>query len=282
MASRHGRIAMQLTQWVGGTIIVLMFIFVLADYWIQHRYFTQSMETTTRQRVEGLKSLLQSGQTLDQVTEQLATADNVAEYMEAQDTSIAIFDVAGNVQFQSASALPNDPSEMEKLSQPPSQAVDIRHLKIGGIPIVAAVTAFETKEETPSKGFVAYIQSAAESQQMGLVLWGWRSAIILVMILGVMLAVRIPVKRFVVAPIDGLFLAAYAVSRDDYQRVPACPVDNEFTELYEMFSRMMGHLSDTRTHEGQPPEEQQEFPEAPFDELAGKQTDEPVDKQAGG
>jgi hypothetical protein len=272
MASRHGRIALQLTQWVGGTIIVLMFIFVLADYLIQHRYFAHSMETSARLRADGLKSLLQSGQTLDEIKAKLADADTVAGYMENQETSIAVFDVAGNVIWQSAGALPTDPAESEKLSRAPSEAMEIRHLKIGGIPIVAAVTAFETKEDTPTKGFVAYIHNASETQQMGLLLWGWRSAMILVIIIGVMLAVRIPVKRFVVAPIDGLFLAAYAVSRDDYQRVPACPVDNEFAELYEMFGRMMGHLSDTRTQDGQPPADEQEG-------MLPEPQEEPVDKQ---
>jgi hypothetical protein len=28
-------------------------------------------------------------------------------------------------------------------------------------------------------------------------------------------------------------------------------VDNEFAELYDMFGRMMGHLSDTRAQEGE-------------------------------
>jgi hypothetical protein len=78
------------------------------------------------------------------------------------------------------------------------------------------------------------------------------------MIIGTMLAVRIPIMKFVVAPIDGLFMAAYAASRDDFRKLPVCPVDNEFTELYEMFGRLLGHLSDTRVGEAPTHEEPSE------------------------
>jgi len=250
MGSRQGRIASQLTQWVGGTIIILMFIFVLADFAIERHYLIEYQNEVASRGAEGLRTLL-DGRSYEESKANLEAGVNVDEYTESKFRGFVLFDAAGNPLFKTSGLLPNDPGEIAKLSKAPGAGrVEIRRVKSGEGALVAAVTSFTSKDDPPISGVAAYVINVSPQQQMALETWGLRSCIVLVMIIGTMLAVRIPVKRFVVAPIDGLFMAAYAASKDDFQKLPPCPVDNEFAELYAMFNRMMNHLSDTRVPEG--------------------------------
>jgi nitrate/nitrite-specific signal transduction histidine kinase len=120
---------------------------------------------------------------------------------------------------------------------------------IAGTPVVAAATRFTSRDSEPLEGVVVYLVNVAAHRQTAMFLWAWRTAGVLVIVAGVMIAVRIPVRKFVLEPMDGLFVAAYAASRDDYSELPLPSVDNEFVDLYEMFNRLMGHLTDTRIYE---------------------------------
>ena len=267
MASRQGRIALQLTQWVGGTIILLMFVFILADYAIQRSYFQRYVDEIAIREVTGLRNFVERQQIpLEDTVAQLQVMRELGQYAESSDRNFAVFDEMGNILVRSPWAMPSSPVEAEKISRAPStEYVDVRRVRIGDSWATVAVTAYETRgAETPSYGTVAFIISSAEQQQMALTIWGLRSLLVLGMIIATMLAVRIPVKRFVVRPIDGLFMAAYAASRDDFQKLPPCPCDNEFADLYDMFNRLLGHLSDTRVGEG-PPAETEEAAQAPED-----------------
>jgi hypothetical protein len=249
MSSRQGRIALQLTQWVGGTIIVLMFMFILADYVLQAGYYSSYQEDLAARGADGLKKFVDS-RLFEDAERDLGVSESVLEYTENIEQRFALFDVTGKLLAKSPGVLSNDQSEMSQLSRPPyGGVIEVRRLKLSGAPITAAIVPFESKGEPGVSGVAAYIIATGQQHQIGLELWGLRSLMVLVMIVGTMLAVRIPVRRFVVAPIDGLFMAAYAASRDNFQRLPDCPVDNEFADLYEMFNRLMGHLSDTRTSE---------------------------------
>ncbi len=266
MASRQGRIALQLTQWVGGTIIVLMFTFILADYAVQSRAFGQYRDDIAVQGAEGLKSFLERPVPLEETLADLRSAATIADYCETGDHDFAVFNSRGEVLIKTAGALSSDPEENRKILVAPSgEGIDVRSVQVGEWKAVVGVGAYTTRDEPAETGTVAYVTSSSRHQAMALMLWGVRSAMVLLMIAGTMVAVRIPVKKFVVAPIDGLFMAAYAASRDDFHKLPPCPCDNEFTELYEMFDRLMGHLSDTRIHDAlvETEEELRDLPEEP-------------------
>lgn len=249
MTSRQGRIARQLTHWVGGTIIVLMFFFVIADYFLQTHYFRRYQDTLVTRGVSGLKSFLES-RPFEEGRDALQTTVESASYVEEQDVSIAVFNLAGTAIVKSPGAISGNPKEMDVLTKLPAAGkIEVRRLTISKVPVVAAVAEFTTKDDEPVRGYAAYIVSIGEQSQIELELWGWRSGIVLLMILGVMLAVRIPVRRFVVAPLDALFMGVYAASKDDFKSLPRCPVDNEMADLFDMFNRLMGHLSDTRMRE---------------------------------
>lgn len=229
-----------------------MLAFVLTDFGLQRKHYGDYQARIARTGAEGLKIFLQSGRPLEDALHELSTSVVVTGYMGGQDKAIAIFDTAGNILYKSPGALSTNPAEVGVIARAPSdQGVEIRRVEVAGLPAVAAVTAFATQDTPAVRGHAVFIFHVAEQQQIGLILWSWRSVIVLIMIVGVMLAVRIPVKRFVVAPIDGLFMAAYAASKDDYKKLPKCPTDNEFAELYDMFDRLMGHLSDTRIPESE-------------------------------
>ena len=250
MSSRQGRIALQLTQWVGGTIIMLMFIFILADYALQAKYYRNYHEELAIRGAEGLKKFVEY-RPFEEAARDLAVSESVSGYTENTEQRFALFDdVTGELLAQSPGVLSNDRTEMSQLSRPPYGGVlEVRRFTLNGAPVTVAIVPFISKGEGGVSGVAAYIIGTGQQHQIGLELWGLRSLMVLVMILATMLAVRIPVNRFVVKPLDGLFMGAYAASRDNFQRLPDCPVDNEFADLYEMFDRLMGHLSDARTGE---------------------------------
>jgi hypothetical protein len=264
MASRQGKIALQLTQWVGGTIIILMFIFILVDYAVQASYFHEYQGDIAKRGADGLKIFLERAVPFEDTMAELTGARDLLDYVESQDRNFVVFDDNGTVLIKTPGAIGSEPDSTGQLTQPrPSGTIELRRIKVQNAPAVAAVASFESRGDAPQAGILAYIVLVEHQQQMALKMWGIRTTVVFGMIIATMLAVRIPVRRFVVAPIDGLFMAAYAASKDDFQRLPACPVDNEFAELYEMFNRLMGHLSDTRVSEalgekpegGAPPEE---------------------------
>jgi len=257
MASRQGKIALQLTQWVGGTIIVLMFIFILADYAIQAHYLAAYQEEVAQNGAEGIITLFHRDQDFDETCDELAAAAMVAGYELTPDRHFVVYDNEGAIRVRTSGAPAEARAEENNsILEPRPLSLDgtnarpeIRRIRSNGVPAVAAVASFGTRTEAPQNGVVAYIVLPEQIDQVALSMWALRTFVMLIVIIGTMLAVRIPVKRFVVTPIDGLFMAAYAASKDDFQSLPPCPVDNEFTELYDMFNRLMGHLTDTRVGE---------------------------------
>lgn len=247
MASRQGRISRQLTQWVGGTIVTLMFVFVVADYLIQSAEMRSYQRQAAMRGAEGLKAFLEGPRSLDDALASLSTAADVGGYTEGPDHKIILFEAGGSVLFATPATLPNNPAQAAELAGEPDGAqVDVRRMKVSGASIVAGAVAFRTVGKPPVRGTAVFVEDVTAQEQAALMMWGLRSGIVLLIIAGVMLAVRIPVKRFVVAPINGLFIGAYAASRDDFHRLPACRCDNEFDDLYDMFNRMTVHLSDRR------------------------------------
>jgi len=268
MAARQGKIALQLTQWVGGTIIVLMFVFVIADYLIQRAHLKQGQDTKVRLGAEGLKTYVERGTAIDESVESLKDMAAFSDYTEGQDRGFVLFGEQEEPLVYTSGVISNDPEERKHLSRHPNvpSGIEVRRVKVNNSDAVAAVSAYRTKSDTPAEGTLAYIVIVEREDQAALRAWATRAVMVLIMIAGTMLAVRIPVRKFVVAPIDGLFLAAYAASKDDYRKLPRCPVDNEFTELYDMFDRLLGHLTDTRiTEAGVPPGDQMPDMEKPVE-----------------
>lgn len=249
MESRTGRIAHQLTQWVGGTIMLLMLAFVLLDLAIQTHNFRKYHASVAAQGAEGLRQLL-SGRVLDDESGTIEGIVEVVSYVEGRRNGVAIFDTVGNMLYSTPLARSKEKGETASLFVEVEAGETLTYRRtISGAPIYAAAARFQSKDDPPAEGIAVYLVNTAEHRQSALFLWGWRSFIILVIVIGVMLAVRIPVKKFVLDPIDGLFVGAYAASKDDYRELPRCPVDNEFKDLYDMFNRLMSHLSDTRIFE---------------------------------
>jgi hypothetical protein len=256
MESRTGRVARQLTQWVGGTIMVLMLAFVLIDLSLQMHYIHKYQDTIATQGAEGLRLLL-SGRTLRDDNDAMSRIFDGVAYLEGRRAGAIVFDPEGQIMYDTPLARSRERGETKSLfvEAASDEPVTFRRT-IAGVPICAAAVRFQSKDDPPEEGVAVYLVNTAEYRQSALFLWGWRSLIILVIVIGVMLAVRIPVKKFVLDPMDGLFVGAYAASKDDYRELPPCPVDNEFRDLYDMFNRLMSHLSDTRIFEASLMEEE--------------------------
>jgi hypothetical protein len=249
MESRTGRIAHQLTQWVGGTIMLLMLAFVVVDLALQTRQFRRYHASVAAQGVEGLKQFVQ-GRALGQEGENIAPLSEGLSYMEGRKAGFAIFDWEGNILFATPLAFSEKREEMTALFADVGWDETLTYRRtVAGSPLYAGAARFETRDDPPVEGVAVYLVNTADHRQTALFLWGWRAFLVLIIVIGVMLAVRIPVKKFVLDPIDGLFVGAYAASKDDYRELPTCPVENEFVDLYEMFNRLMSHLSDTRIFE---------------------------------
>ncbi len=249
MESRTGRIAHQLTQWVGGTIMLLMLAFVVVDLALQTRQFSRHYASVAAQGAEGLKQLVQ-GRGLGENGENLASLSEGLSYVEGRRAGFVLFDWEGNVLTATPLAF------SEKREETAALFTDVgwdapRTFKrtVAGTPLYAGAARFESRDDPPIEGVAVYLVNTADHRQTALFLWGWRAFIVLIIVIGVMLAVRIPVKKFVLDPMAGLFVGAYAASKDDYRELPKCPVENEFVDLYEMFNRLMSHLSDTRIFE---------------------------------
>ncbi len=250
MQSRTGRIAHQLTQWVGGTIIVLMLVFVVVDLALQTRAFSRYHARIAAIGAEGLKQLLQGRRTLAETLDDYNKTAFCEAYVQGLQRGAIIFDLEGRTIYSTPLAESAKASETDSLFVlPPGDEAKVYRRSISGTSVVAAAARFRTKDTPPIEGVAVYLVNATEHQQAATLLWGWRATLMLLMIICVMLAVRIPVRKFVLRPMDGIFVAAYAASKDDYAELGACPVDNEFADLYEMFNRLMGHLSDTRVYE---------------------------------
>ena len=249
MESRTGRIAHQLTQWVGGTIMVLMLGFVLVDLALQTRNFRKYHASVAAQGAEGLRQLL-SGRALDDNSSTLSGIVSALTYVEGRRNGLAVFDLDGTVLFETPLARSKDREETGALfvRLEPGETATYRRM-VSGTSLQAGAARFRSKDDPPVEGICVYLVNPVEHRQSALLLWGWRAFIVLIIVVGIMLAVRVPVKKFVLDPIDGLFVGAYAASKDDYRELPRCPVDNEFRDLYEMFNRLMSHLSDTRIFE---------------------------------
>ncbi|MCD6404768.1 MAG: hypothetical protein J7M19_02970 [Planctomycetes bacterium] len=250
MESRTGRIAHQLTQWVGGTIILLMLGFVVLDLGLQTRGFRQYHASIASTGAEGLKQLLQSRPTMAETIDNYNKAAFCEAYVQNLQRGAIIFDLEGRTIYSTPLAESTTASETDALFVlPPGEETEVYRRRVSGTSVVAAATRFRTKDAPPIEGVAVYLVNATEHSHAAVLLWGWRAALMLIIIIGVMVAVRIPVRKFVLRPMDGIFVAAYAASKDDYAELGACPVDNEFVHLYEMFNRLMGHLSDTRVYE---------------------------------
>ena len=249
MAAGRRKIEQQLTTWVGGTIMVLMLGFVVGDLGLQLVKLSQYHEELAAQGVEGLRQYFQ-GREADGDIGSLLSGSELLGFVQGRRAGFAVFDLDGERMYATQLASSRSWEETQELFSPVpwGEARFSRHV-IGGTQVVAAAERFATRDDPPLEGVVVYVVNVHELRQAMIFLWAWRAVIMLVIIVGVMLAVRIPVRKFIVKPLDTLFVGAYAASKDDYRGLPPCPVNNEFLDLYDMFNRLMSHLEDTRIFE---------------------------------
>lgn len=249
MATGKRKIQEQLSKWVGGTIMVLMLVFVLVDLALQTVQFRRYQEKVAAQGAEGLRQFFQGREVGDDPKSFFEGSDLLC-YVQGRRTGFAVFDLSGDRIYATPLAFSKSWTETQALfTTPPWGEIEFSRRRIAGTSVVAAAERFATRDDPAWEGVVVYLVNVADLRQTAIFLWAWRAVIILVIVVGVMFAVRIPVRKFIIKPLDTLFVGAYAASRDDYQGLPPCPVDNEFADLYEMFNRLMTHLEDTRIFE---------------------------------
>ena len=95
MQSGTGRIALQLTRWVGGSIMVLMFLFVIVDLGVQTQQFRKYHYGIAQDGVEALVDILQ-WQTMEEGIGRLRDGRETLGYFENRRVGFAIFDSQGN------------------------------------------------------------------------------------------------------------------------------------------------------------------------------------------
>jgi len=263
MAAGRNRIAQQLTRWIGGTILLLMLVFVFVDLGLQIRSVRRYHEEMAARGAEGLRQFFM-GREAGEDPGRLFSGSDCLTYVQGRRAGFVVFDLDGNAIYASPLALSRSRWKIETLfSKPPLGGVRFLHTSISETPVVAAAERFQTRDEPPWEGVVVYLVNASDLRQAAVFLWSWRAVIILAIAVGVMLAVRIPVKKFIIEPLDSFFVGAYAASKDDYRGLPPCPVDNEFADVYDMFNRLMAHLEDTRIFEATLIDEEEAPPQPP-------------------
>jgi hypothetical protein len=248
--------------------MLLMLAFVVVDLALQTRQFRRHHGAVAAQGVEGLKQLL-AGRELGEDGENLSAFAEALTYVEGRRAGFAVFDREGEIISATPLAFSEKREEMSALFADVGLDETLTYRRtVAGNPLYAGAARFESRDDPPVEGVAVYLINTADHRQTALFLWAWRSFVVLIIVIGVMLAVRIPVRKFVLEPMDGLFVGAYAASKDDYRELPKCPVQNEFVDLYEMFNRLMSHLSDTRIFEASLLEE----------EAGGADDERPTDK----
>jgi len=261
MATGKRKIEEQLSKWVGGTIMVLMLVFVLVDLALQAVQVSRYQEEVAAQGAEGLREFFQGREVGDDPGSFFEGSDLLG-YVQGRRAGFAVFDLSGDRIYATSLAFSKNWDETQELfTAPPWGEIEFSRCRIAGTSVVAAAERFATRDDPPWEGVVVYLVNVSDLHQTAIFLWAWRTVIVLVIIIGVMLAVRIPVRKFIIKPLDTLFVGAYAASRDDYRGLPPCPVENEFADLYEMFNRLMTHLEDTRIFEATLLEDGGEAPE---------------------
>ena len=245
MVGKH-KVEEQVTKWVGGTIMVLMLLFVLIDLGLQTVQLGRYHEDVAAQGAEGLRQFFQ-GREVGDDPEGFFGGSDLLVYVQGRRAGFAVFDLSGDRIYATPLAFSKNWDETQALfTVPPYGEVEFSRGSIAGTSVVATAERFTTRDDPPWEGVVVYLVNVSDLRQTATFLWAWRALIILVIIIGVMLAVRIPVRKFIIKPLDTLFVGAYAAGRDDYRGLAPCPVENEFEDLYEMFNRLMTHLADTR------------------------------------
>jgi methyl-accepting chemotaxis protein len=240
----------QLTTYIGGAVVGLMLIFLLVDYTRQRKAIIADFLEKAKQESQLLQVAL-NGYT--EPSKQRAVLNDYCEKTRLRgDAALDITIVDANRRLI-ASSWQDGPDSFINTEDIEPLLSGKKDISVGRTTHKGQRAATVTLPLHPREGdqrqicgLVQCVKPMTDAEQLSRDLLANRMLVLVPTLIVTLVAVWWTVNKKIVKPLNTLFLREYALSKGDLSRWPYHDPNNEISELYDMFNRMVDRL---RTHQ---------------------------------